>query len=382
MATETPTENPKKRTRLNPLPALRRLGSWLFIAAGIAGVTWMLLAIAGVFHEKVPDHSAGSPRKVPDTARVVAVERIRQPRFESAVGEIQPVHESSVAARILARVEEVNVTAGQNVVAGEILVKLNDADLQARLRQAESARDAAEARVQQANSDFARARQLIDNNAISRSEFDAAAATVKTTEADLQRARQAIEEASVLLDYTVIRAPFDAMVVDKQVEPGDTATPGQVLLTLYDPNNMQLVANVRESLAMKLVVGQQIKARLETLDHECLATVREVVPQADSASRSFQVKVTGPCPPGIYSGMFGRIQLPLEEESLLVIPVAAVRRVGQLTLVDVAEGGNAIRRSVRIGRTIGDRYEVLAGLIEGEAVVVGGSDPVSGDVAR
>ncbi|MEZ6076279.1 MAG: efflux RND transporter periplasmic adaptor subunit [Pirellulaceae bacterium] len=83
-----------------------------------------------------------------------------------------------------------------------------------------------------------------------------------------------IDETKIFLDYATITAPFDGVVVDKQVQAGDMVTPGQTLLTVYDPNQMQLVANVRESLAMKLKVGQEVTAKLESLDHECLATVR------------------------------------------------------------------------------------------------------------
>ncbi|MCA9134753.1 MAG: hypothetical protein KDA45_16410, partial [Planctomycetales bacterium] len=93
-------------------------------------------------------------------------------------------------------------------------------------------------------------------------------------------------------------------------------------------------------------------------------------PQADVGSRSFQVKVSGPCPPGVYSGMFGRILLPLEDEEVLVIPAAAVRHVGQLTLVDVLQEQQVLPRYLQLGRRLDSDVEVLAGLRAGEQVVV------------
>ena len=87
------------------------------------------------------------------------------------------------------------------------------------------------------------------------------------------------------------------------------------------------------------------------------------MPEAQSNSRTFQVKVTGPCPPGIYSGMFGRILIPLDEEQVLVIPRRAVRNVGQLELVDVVRGRPSDRGgSIRTGRRLGGDVEVLSGL--------------------
>ncbi len=139
---------------------------------------------------------------------------------------------------------------------------------------------------------------------------------------------------------------------------------------MYDPSRMQLVATVRESLALRLEVGQSVPARIDTLDLDCHATISEIVPEAQAESRSFQVKATGPCPPNVYSGMFGRIFVPLEDETLLVVPSDAVRPVGQLEEVDVEDGGRLYRRSVRLGRSFDRDREVLAGLTEAERVVL------------
>ncbi len=365
----------KPAHRSNPFWGLllRALSTWSVVIIGTVGVAGLLMLLAGVFSPKVPESQASAPRLVPADAQIVEVRMIRQPRFETAVGTIEPIHQSSVAAKILAKVDEVNVSAGQLVAAGEVLVVLNDDDLQSRLKQAESQRDSAVARAQQAQSDFERAQQLITNNAISRAEYDAMVTAVLTSKAELQRSEQAIEEARVFIDYAVIRAPYAGMVVEKQVQAGDMVSPGQTLLTLYDPNQMQLVADVRESLAMQLKIGQELPAKLETLDHTCMATVREVVPQADAGSRSFQVKVSGPCPPGVYSGMFGRLMLPLGDEELVVIPAAAVRRVGQLALVDVVKGEALVRRHIQTGRVLEANIEVLSGLTPGERVAVAAS---------
>jgi len=337
---------------------------------GSLGIGLLLALLAGVFHPKVTGDGVAVRREVPTSGEVVTAVRIRRPRFESAVGAIEPIHKSSVAAKILAKVLEVNATAGQRVDAGDVLVRLDDQDLQSRLRQAEAQSDAATAEAKQARADFGRAQRLLEENAISQSEYETAATAVQTRDAELQRAARAIDESKVMLDYATLRAPYNGVVVDKQVQQGDTVIPGQTLLTLYDPDHMQLVANVRESLANKLQIGQVVAAKLESMDEQCSATVREVVPQADLGSRSFQVKVSGPCPPGIYSGMFGRILLPLEDEELTVIPVAAVRQIGQLTVVEVVELGELVRRNVQLGRTIDEGAEVLAGIQPGEQVWV------------
>ncbi len=272
------------------------------VAFGIAAVILLLMFLSGFFTGKVPMVEAPTESAVPPNTITVQAELVTQARYESAVGSIKPIHESNVAAKILARVTEVNVRAGLQVAEGDVLVRLSDEDLIARLRQSEAERDAAQAHLEQAKADVARAAQLFPNRAISQAEYEAAQTLVRTTQAQLDRASRSIDEAKVFLEYATIRAPFPGVIVDKLIEPGDTVTPGQTLLTLYDPTQMQLVASVRESLASKLKVGQQVAARLESMDQQCTATVREVVPRADAVSRSFDVKVSGPCPEGSIAG--------------------------------------------------------------------------------
>ena len=337
-------------------------------------VVLLMVWLAGGFHRKI-HRSAPQAREVSVTegergadVETVAVRIRRVPRVETAVGTVQAVHEAAVASKLLAKVVEVNVTAGREVTKEEILIRLDDADLQARVEQAQSAADAARSARDQAKIEHDRIKELMENEAASKIEWDRAQSGLKTAEAELERAEQAANEARTVLGYATVRAPIDGVVVDKRVEAGDTATPGQVLLTLYDPTRMQLVASVRESLTRRLQVGQTIGVRIDTMEHACEGRVSEIVPEAESASRTFAVKVTGPCPPGVYSGMFGRLLIPLEEESILVIPRRVVRRVGQLDLVEVVEDGRLRRRAVTLGRVFDDEVEVLSGLREGELV--------------
>jgi RND family efflux transporter MFP subunit len=337
-----------------------------FLAAVVLLMMWLL----GTFHPKVDASRTATPfaRPVGDAA-LVPVRKLSVPVTESAVGSIRAVQQSVVAAKIRAGVIEVNVTAGQEVKKGRIMVRLDDADLRARLRQAEAAAIAATAKRDQAKIEFQRVDRLFKQNAAAKLELDRADTALKTAEALLNQAQQVASEAKAYLGYATIASPMDGKVIDKKVEVGDTVVPGQVLVTLYDHTRMQLVASVRESLTQRIKVGQTIGVEIESLDKKCEGKISEIVPEAESASRTFAVKVTGPCPPGIYPGMFGRILIPLDKQEILVIPESAVRRVGQLTVVDVADGQVLRRRSVQLGRRYGKNVQILSGLSQGEKVV-------------
>lgn len=350
---------------------IKWIGSAAVLLGFSAAVVVLLLWLAGKFSPKVPVPSGASPSAtVAAAGPAVPVRLIKLPLSESAVGTIRAVHETSIGSKLLARVTEVQLMAGQQVKAGEVLIRLDDSDLKAKLQQAKAAVAGAEAARNQAANDEQRYAKLAESKSISQQQYEKAATALQGAEATLLQAQETVNEVKAALEWATIRAPFDATVVDKKVDVGDMVTPGQMLVTLFDPKRMQLVASVRESLTRQLLVGRDIGVQIEGLDKQCVGTVSEIVPEAQSASRSFQVKVTGPCPTGIYSGMFGRILIPLADEDVLVIPRLAVRKVGQLELVEVVEQGRAQRRAIRTGRTLGEDVEVLSGLREGEQVAV------------
>jgi len=335
----------------------------------------VLLWLAGKFSPKISPGTAALPT-VEGKGDLVPVRLVKMPLTESAVGTVQAVHETTIASKLLSRVTEANIKAGQAVKKGEVLIRLDDTDLKAKLQQMRSGVAVAEAAYGQAVTDEKRLGTLLKSNAISQQEYDKASTRLKSSSAELKRSQEAVNEAQSILDYATILAPMDAVIIDKKVDAGDTVVPGQALLRLFDPSRMQLVANVREALALKLKPGQNIGVKIDSMDKTCSGTVSEIVPESSSASRTFLVKVTGPCPAGIYSGMFGRILIPLGEEDVLLIPAKAVRRTGQLENVTMGgrlEEGKILkfeRRSIRTGRVFGDDVEVLSGLKEGEQILV------------
>ncbi len=346
------------------------------VAVGVAFlvvVVLLLMWLAGTFRPKIggadvkptPQTTAGRPL---DGAQLAAVRTILIPRLEPCVGTVGAVYDVSIASKLLAKVVEVRVVAGQRVHQGDLLVRLDDKDLSARVEQAQAVAAGARAARDQAGIEHDRIERLVEQQAAAKIEWDRAQNELKSAEAELARAEQAVSEAQTVLGYATITSPITGVVVDKKMEAGDTATPGQVLLTMYDPTRMQLVASVRESLTRRLAVGQMVAVHIDALDKSCQGRVSEIVPEADSASRTFTVKVTGPCPPGVYSGMFGRLLVPLDQEEVLVVPRGAIRRVGQLDLVEVADGPVLRRRAVQLGRTIDEDVEVLSGLRAGERV--------------
>jgi RND family efflux transporter MFP subunit len=338
----------------------------VFLVVVVVLMAWL----AGGFQEKIKGPGRAMAEERVYGGATAAARRVVLPHNEEAVGTVRPVNEMVVTPRVAARIIELHLTAGQRVAQDEVLVRLDARDLQARVEQLKAALTAAKATRDQAQIDRARYADSHARGGASKFEFDRADLAFKNAESEVVRATEAVNESQAALEYTTIRAPASGVVVDRRVNVGDTVMPGQILATLYDPTHMQLVASVREMLTQRLKVGQPIGVRMEALGRTCAGTVSEIVPEAESASRTFQVKVVGPCPAGIYSGMFGRIVIPLDSQEVLLVPSAAVRHVGQLDLVDAVKNGRLERRIVRLGRQIDSDAEVLSGLAAGEQVAL------------
>ena len=334
----------------------------LMIVVVVAAMAWL----SGVFHTgKVQPARIETPQKAV-AGNGLLVSRVERPRDVEVVGSVQSESRTNIASRIVANVIEMKVSAGDKVKAGSVLVVLDNVAPKARVEQAREMQRSAEANRSLAQTELDRISTLRQTGAVSQNQIDEWETKLALAKSDVARSEQAIREAEVGLADAELKAPFDGVVIDRLAEPGDQAYPGRPLLTMYDPNHLRVEASVREAYTGRLQPGQKISVFIDSVAQERVGEVRQIVPASDPTSRSFLVKLHLNDPSGLYPGMYARMRVPLGTESRLEIPQSQVRRVGQLTFVEVLGDGHVDRRAVRLGRTSGDNVEVLAGLSEGE----------------
>ena len=402
-----------------PKPPIKKGTRLILEGLGLlVGLAVLMIWLAGGFRYKV-EPSAVTPGPAAGTVNTQTVEERSYPVLLQQVGTTRMETESQVSSRIIAQVLEILVHEGDAVTGpdgqgspGTVMVRLDDRDVQAKLRQAsaqaqasaraieaakaragaaEAALDSSKARLTQSQADYARTARLQEQGAATvqqvehaGTERDVAALQVRSSELDIEAANgdlerfkaereqadAAVSQARVTLSYTVIEAPFTGRVVRKLVEVGDTVNPGQGLLLLETPARPQFHANVTEALLRFVHPGQKLEVNIDTLSRTIEGTVVEVIPTVDPATRTVLVKLSLPPESGVVSGLFGRVSVPCGEYSTLVLPAACVRSVGQLDLVDVVDGsGHVHRRFVTLGDTHGELVEVLTGVKAGERVV-------------
>ncbi|MFH1059609.1 MAG: efflux RND transporter periplasmic adaptor subunit [Pseudomonadota bacterium] len=349
----------------------------LIWVAGLAALFAIVLYSAGVLTPgKVPPGreappAAAAPAAAPATA---TAERVMVPEVYEATGSVRPLTEISLAAQVPARIQSIAVRAGAMVQAGQVLAVLDDAQFRARLEQARQGLRAAQAGLERARSEQARVQGFAAAQAATPQQLEQAVAAFRAAEAGAKAAAQAVTGAEIALGYTQVKAPSAGQVVRRLAEPGDLALPGRPLLILQSQGRWRLEALVREGLIGRVQPGQKLRVALPALGREVEATVAEVAPAADQATRSFVVKADLAPAPDLNTGMFGRLLVAVGERPAVLAPRAAVMHIGQLEAVRLREGDGWRRVYVRTGRMHGERVEVLSGLRGGEELALGSGD--------
>lgn len=341
---------------------------WAGLGGSLAVLLLALAYYAGVFHAEVDAPGSAQSSRVAGDEHIVAV--TRQPHFESVAGTVRATDETLISARIMANVIKVNVRAGSRVELGQPLIELDSAALAAAKGQREQEVAAARAALENARAARDRTESLIGAGSISQAAHDDAITAHRVATANLARAERAVAEATTAFEYARIDAPMSGTVIERFIEPGDTATPGRTLLKLYNPGRLRIEATLRESLIDRVGTGDVLTGFVDALDQTFEARVEEIVPAADPGSRTFILKALVPSLNGLIPGMFARLDIPLGDIERITIPYACVHRSGQLDFVYVRTDAGDVRRFVRLGARRGNDVEVKSGLRPPEVVVV------------
>lgn len=289
----------------------------------------------------------------------------------------EAVRQSVIAAQVPARITEVRVRAGDAVKAGQVLVRLDARTAADQVASSQAQVAAEQARLEAARRDYERNKRLYEKRYISQAAMEQAEAQFKAAEA---QARASIAQAGVAAtqsSYTTLTAPYAGIVAAVAAEVGDMATPGMPLVTLYDPAELRVVAQVPESHAANLAAGKPVSVAIPVSGNPArtLEVSRvTILPTINAATHTREVRV--PLPPtvdGVAPGMFARITFPLATAAaprITIPPSAVVRRPEFAAVYVVDANGRAQLRQVRLGRDSGDGVEVAAGLAPGERVAV------------
>jgi RND family efflux transporter MFP subunit len=316
----------------------------------------------------------------------------------NATGYVVAQRKAAVASKATGRLEWLGVLEGSEVRAGEVIARLENRDTQAMRDLAAANVQVAEANLDQGKADlleaelaFRRSKALDEKKLVSAQAHDSAFARLAKAQAALAGYKAAIavadanlRVAEVSLDQTLIRAPFDGVVLTRNANVGDTITPFSqavdtrgAVVTIADMNTLEVEVDVAESSYLSVRVGQPVEIQLDAIPGERFdGVVSRMVPTVDRAKASTLVKISLVRPdPRILPEMSARAAFleravtKAEREPVLAIPVAAIVEADGRKQVYVEADGKVRLQPVDLGVTIGDQIEVQ-GLATGTRVVI------------
>ncbi len=309
----------------------------------------------------------------------VPVEAADVPRIYRLDGVVEAVQKTTVSAQISGEVEAVFFDVDDYVEKGEVVVRLNDKQPAAKLKQAKAELNEAQARLKEAQAEHARVKGVYEKQAVSKKAMDAAEAAMKAAQAKYEAARAGLEQAQEQLEYTRIRAPYSGIVTERHIEIGETAQPGKKLVSGISLDHLRVNVDVPQSIINE--VRESGSVTIETPNGDVIA-VRDttVFPYAEPASHTFRVRLEfNGDGLKLFPGMFVKAVFAIGHRNVLVVPTRSIVRRSEVTAVYIqSPEGHVTMRAIRKGRDLDDGNTiVLAGLQQGERVI---SDPIAAGV--
>jgi HlyD family secretion protein len=289
----------------------------------------------------------------------------------SASGYILPDRKADVSSRIFGTLEWVGIEVGSKVKKGDVIGRIANADIAAQVEEGKAA-------LAEAEREYDRWKKIVDKGIEPKERLDRA-------DTQLQLARARLKQSEASYEYTLIRAPFDGVVVRRTAQTGENVGPaGGVatagsLCTLVDRSSLEMVADVNEINIAKVTVGQKAEVAAEARpDRKYRGEVRQIVPTADRTKGIIQVKIRLIDPDdALLPEMAARASFLREGVSAgaprrVIAPRGAVRDRGGRKVAYVVERSKVRVQPVETGAEGEDGVEVLKGLQGGEEVVTGG----------
>lgn len=339
--------------------------------------------------------------------------------FYEATGTVKAKTTTQVSANMMGRIVAFPAAEGEYVSRGQVLVEIDNRESQnqqqkanAGLKEAQAALieidksvvaanaavKTAEANRVLAEQTYARFKELFERKSASGQEFDEAQSRLKAATSEVERAKATvqailskkqqinarIEQAradiagtKIYEGYGKITSPVSGIIVKKLAEQGAIASPGVPLLSIEDSSQYRLEAAVEESNSKMVRIGNRVNVQIDAIGAgEFFGVVSEIVPSADSSSRSLTVKIDLPANPLLRTGLYGLARFPIAQKEAISVPQTALVQRGQLTGVfAVTSDGIAQFRIVTTGKTSDGMIEILSGLSAGD-------DFVSADASR
>ena len=342
------------------------------LSLSILGLILILLFMLGIIgtEKTPPGNTALNKPTIDNNTQTAQVQRQVLNDSFSWPGTVKSRSEINIAPRITARIVSIKVKAGDQVLKGDVIARLDPEAQRSHERSAQAALSAAQANAKRAAADAQRIKNLYAKEAATKESYDHTIAQYQIAKAQVAAAKSALKESKISYADTILKAPFDGTIVQRLKQPGDMGLAGAPIVAMHNASALRLEAAVPTHCARHIHLGDQVSVKIETLDQHFTAEIDEIVPEVDPATRTILIKASLPISTGLQPGLFGWLDQACSQHEGLIIPATAVRKIGQLEVVKVLINEQPQTRQVRTGEHYGQNVEIQSGLNEGEMVII------------
>ncbi|MET3117899.1 membrane fusion protein (multidrug efflux system) [Undibacterium sp. GrIS 1.8] len=290
-------------------------------------------------------------------------------------GALRAMNQSAVKARVAAEVREVLVREGEAVQVGQVLVKMDSTEYDAKLEQARGALKAAQGQLDIAKQTRDNNKALLDKNFISANAFDNGVNQYAIAAANVDSAKGALSVAQKALADTIVKSPIAGLVSVRSVQPGEKVSPDNRLLDIVDLRVLEMEAAVPSQDIASIKLGQQVTLKVEGITTAIVGKVTRINPAVQSGSRSIMTYIQVANTDGqVKAGVFAEAQLALDKKSdVMTIPQTAVQYDANKAFVYAIENNVLQQKNVTLGlqgESNGTAsVEVLSGLAKDAQIV-------------
>ena len=290
-------------------------------------------------------------------------------------GNVRGVESAKLSTKLMGTIDSFPFEVGNKVTKGQTIAKISSSDLLAKKQQVQSGIAQAEAAYNNMSVNYKRVKNLFDKGSATKKEMEDIQMAFDMAEAQVESARAMEDEIKDFLNYSEIKAPFNGYIVNKFFNEGDLSAPGHPLAIVENFDAFKVVASVSASDVNKIQKGNPVKVKLDELGGVILnGTISEVNQGAHPASRQYEVQVVindnKAKELGVKSGMYAKIVFDGNTNNTITIDESLLVHRGQLKGVfTVSESNTTLLRWVRLGKKVGNKYEVLSGLNVGDKVI-------------
>lgn len=343
----------------------------------LVGTVAVTLLSSGCSHNNLGEMKQLPPVKT----RIQVVNTEILPELVSGPGQITSKKDAYISAKSMGTVIAIKVKAGDTVKIGQSLLEIDSLDIHSKLQQANGALAQAKAALIIAENNYKRFQDLYKREAASKVELEQMEYQYSASKGAVQMASGAVKEANAYLKYASVRAPFNALIVERMVNVGDFAAPGRPLFRIIDPANMRFECRVSESDAKYVKLKQKIPVRLDNFERELNGTIAEIGGGSDFMTHTVAVYINLDKTQGLRAGMYGQAFFPGLQKKRILIPENWITKRGELRAVFIrGKKGFAQMRIIRTGKRFGEKIEVTSGLDGGERIATTSVDKLSDGV--